>query len=101
MQNRLAILGQEWNDVSRALEWGAACEVVARLQGRWGVRDAYSKAVDDWVVAHPQMPGRHIVIDALEVIDRIAGASSELAELWKGQDVWAKAVADLRARVAG
>jgi hypothetical protein len=82
----------------------AACEVVARLKGQWGERDAYSEAVDAWVVGNPrEVPGAVTAL-ALAAIDRITGEDSELAALWReGEDggaQWIAAVADLRRRVA-
>jgi hypothetical protein len=79
----------------------AACEVLARLKGHWGVRDSYTESMDTWVEEHPMVPPAALVAGALAAIDRISGPSSELAELWEDDDDWRNAVADLRARVAG
>lgn len=91
-------------DRDGAVEALAACEVLARLQGRHGYRDAYTENVDMWCTTHaalvvtPALIGR-----ALAVIDRVLGPSSELAALWDEADGarWRASVADLRARVAG
>jgi hypothetical protein len=94
-------------DASRAEEALAACEVIARLEGNWGTRNSYSRNVDVWVLAHPKLaPPRELVQDALNAIDRIMSAPSELVQLWdetsdaEGAAEWRAAVADLRARVA-
>ncbi len=92
---------EDYLDSDEASTALAACEVVARLQGRWGVRDSYSEELDAWIVAHPQTPSKELIDRAVKVIDRIRGESSELPELWEGQDVWTTAIADLRARVVG
>lgn len=92
---------EDYLDSDEACEALAACEVLARLQGRWGVRDAYSEELDAWIVAHPQTPPKALLDRAVKTIDRICGEKSELPELWEGQDVWVKAIADLRARVVG
>lgn len=60
----------------------AACEIIARLQGRWGKRDAYSEDIDRWVLDHPQQPPEELIRKALLAIDRITGDQSELVKLW-------------------
>ncbi len=40
-------------DASNAL---AACEVLARLNGKPGYKNSYTEKVDDWVAAHPLKP---------------------------------------------
>ncbi len=83
----------------------AACEVLARLQGRHGYRDAYTEAVDAWCAAHAALVVTPALLQrALAVIDRVLGPTSELAALWDegGDDGgWRASVADLRARVEG
>src|SRR5215475_7949654 len=85
----------------------AACEVIARLKGNWGKRDAYTEKVDVWVQANPMQPSPDLVQLALRAIDRIR-SSSELKDLWEegppprtdwGAD-WHKVVEELRERVA-
>jgi hypothetical protein len=91
-------------DSDVACEALAACEVVARLKGNFGVRDAYTEPVDKWVAAHPMVPPHETVARALAAIDRILGPQSELAELWSDSDdarQWRAAVSNLRQRVAG
>jgi hypothetical protein len=85
-----------------AAEALAACEVLARLQGRSGYTNAYTAKVDRWVADHPQTLSSELVNRGDTVIDRILGADSELRELWEeaGDQQWLAAVADLRTRVA-
>lgn len=80
----------------------AACEVLARLQGRWGRRDAYTKTVDTWVEQHPIAPTSALLEKALRALDRVTSAGSELKELWDESDAagWSSSVAELRTRVA-
>jgi 2-methylcitrate dehydratase PrpD len=96
-------VGEDYLDANLGVEALAACEVVARLKGNWGKRDAYTEIVDAWVLAHPEDPSEMLLEGALAAIDRIVRAPSELLELWEEGDVeaWKTAVADLRARVAG
>ncbi|MFO0836482.1 MAG: DUF4259 domain-containing protein [Phycisphaerales bacterium] len=83
----------------------AACEVIARLHGRFGAQNAYSEAVDTWVRAHPMVPDDSIVALANEAIDAVLGKHSELRELWEEGDgdsaAWKASVESLRKRVAG
>lgn len=94
----------EYLDQDAAIEALAACEVLARLQGRYGYRNTNTEDVDDWVAAHPMAPPLALIERALVAIDRIVGKSSELADLWAESPdakAWRKGVADLRERVRG
>ena len=97
-------VGADYVDSDQACEAIGACEVIARLKGNFGVRDAYSEKVDEWVEAHPIAPPEALVQQALQAIDRILSPKSELMELWDEggvNDEWHAKMADLRARVAG
>jgi hypothetical protein len=95
--------GGEYLDADAACEALAACEVVARLEGRPGYTNTYTEKVDQWVEAHPMVPPVEVVTRANAVIDRILGENSELRELWQdaGEEEWLQAVADLRRRING
>jgi len=77
----------------------AACEVIARLKGNWGVKNSYTETVDKWVLAHPQTPPANLVEGANAAIDRVLADDSELKEMWEGNGEWVDAVEDLRRRV--
>jgi hypothetical protein len=80
----------------------AACEVLARLKGQPGYKNAYTKKVDDWVAAHPFKPSGVLVEQALATINRILGDNSELRDLWSNSDEnerWLASVEDLRQRL--
>ena len=82
----------------------AACEVIARSQGRWGVRDAYSEELDAWLEQNPLEIQEDLKKAADDAIARILGPDSELVELWDDggyNESWHEAVDDLRARVKG
>jgi hypothetical protein len=86
-------------DASNAL---AACEVLARLNGKSGYKNAYTETVDEWVAAHPLTPPPELLKRANAAIDRILGETSELKELWSDSDEtenWLTAVEDLRQRL--
>ena len=88
-------------DASNAL---AACEVIARLNGKAGYTNSYTEKVDKWVAAHAAKPSSKLIARADAVIDRILGANSELAQLWGESDesgAWVASVEELRGRVRG
>ena len=87
-------------DVDMGCTAAAACEVLARLQGRSGRKDAMGDLVDQWVRSHPVRPTPAIVQLATNVLDRVA-EGSELALLWRGDSTWLTQVKDLRRRVSG
>lgn len=91
----------DYLDSDEACEALAACEVIARLKGNWGVRNAYTEPVDAWVQAHPLKPSAELIALAIAAIERILGEESELRELWEetGDQEWFEAVKDLRRRV--
>ncbi len=82
----------------------AACEVLARLKGKWGVPNAYSEELDKWIEAHPTPVPDNLKASADSAIERILGENSELPELWdeggRNED-WHRAIDDLRQRIRG
>ncbi|MCC6899205.1 MAG: DUF4259 domain-containing protein [Polyangiaceae bacterium] len=97
------ITASDYLDADEACEALAACEVLARLRGRWGDRTPHTEAVDGWVEAHPMSPPEDLLARAVEAIDRILAEASELRELWDESDEgdkWRATVAELRARLA-
>lgn len=99
--DRVRAVGSDYLDSDAACEGLAACEVIARLKGNWGVRNAYTEPMDKWVKGHASLPFQGLVPPATAVIDRVLTTPSELLELWEEGDLadWKKAVEDLRARV--
>ena len=82
----------------------AAAEVVARLQGNWGPRNAYTEIVDAWVEQSALKVPEDIVAQARAVIKRVLTAPSELLELWQEApefEAWKGLVEGLEERVAG
>lgn len=79
-----------------------AAEVIARLQGNWGLRDAYSEDVDAWVERTKIVPAKELALKAKQALKRITTEPSELLELWQEADEgerWIDAVRDLERRV--
>jgi hypothetical protein len=82
----------------------AACEVVARLQGQWGLKNPYSEALDSWIEANPIVVPDALKRSADSAIDKILGPDSELADLWDDggfNEAWHESVADLQQRIYG
>jgi predicted secreted protein len=75
--------------------------VIARLQGNYGYKNAFTEKVDEWVAAHSLNPSYALLTRAAAVIDRILGEKSELRELWDetGENDWRNAVGNLRQRI--
>lgn len=80
----------------------AACEVIARLKGNWGIRDSFSEQLDLWIEKNPQSPSQELIAEAVKAITKIAGPNSELAELWDEDGYnseWHEQIDDLLERV--
>jgi hypothetical protein len=88
LDNLLAAEADEL-DAADAEEAIAAAEAVARAAGRWGVRNAYSKALDDWI-ERPGKPPAALLAKAHQAVHRIRNAPSELRELWSDSDGFAE-----------
>jgi hypothetical protein len=78
-----AVLETEYLDADVACEGLAACEVIARLKGNFGVQDADTETLDRWVRNHPAMPSDDLVRAALAAIDKILAPRSELLAVWE------------------
>ena len=101
--DELEEVGDEYLDQDQACNALAACEVLARLKGNFGYRNAYTEKVDAWVAAHPHKPSQQLLSRASAAIDRILGDNSELRDLWEesGPDAWRQSVEELRGRLLG
>ena len=81
----------------------AAADILARLGGRFGKRDAYTASIDEWVTQTKLQPGKQLVKKALSAIARILKGPSELMELWRDSDefdAWKASVEELTARLS-
>jgi hypothetical protein len=89
-------------DVPEAEEALAAGEVVARLQGNWGPRNAYTKDVDAWVEQNKFEISEHLVTRAKAAIERVLSPPSELLKLWQETsefEAWRAGLDGLKDRV--
>ena len=94
----------DYLDSYEACQCLAACEVIARAQGKWGLRNSYSEELDRWIEANPIAIPEDLKTAADEAIARILGDDSELVALWDDggrNEVWHGAIDDLRQRVKG
>ncbi len=94
----------DYLDSDEACECLGACEVIARLQGKYGERNAYSEDLDQWIADNPTVVPDDLKAAADSAIERILGPDSELPELWDEggrNESWHKAIDDLRLRVRG
>ena len=94
--------GDEGVEVTEATEAIAAIEVIARLQGNWGERSAYSERLDLWVEANQIQPSTDLVQKAHLAIKCILAENSELHELWQDTEdyvAWLASIAELKHRV--
>ena len=62
---------EEYLDADLGCEALAACEVVARLRGYFGTRNASTGSLDEWVNTHPQEPPPALVQLAHRAVDRV------------------------------
>lgn len=62
---------EDYLDSGEACECLAACEVIARLQGHWGLRNPYSENLDRWVEANPSIVPEELKAAADAAIERI------------------------------
>lgn len=99
--DRVIAVGDDYLESDAACEGLAACEVIARLKGNWGIRNPYTETIDKWIEGHASLPYEGLVPLATAVIDRVLTTPSELLELWEEGDAteWKRAVQDLRVRV--
>ncbi|HEX8604347.1 MAG TPA: DUF4259 domain-containing protein [Pseudoduganella sp.] len=84
----------------------AAVETLLRLEGRGGVEDDDSAAIDEWVqvVKDKYKPRKDLQEKAVRVLDLVLSERSELRELWQDSehfDAWRATVDGQKARLQG
>lgn len=97
-----ALVESDYLDAADAAIALAAIEVIARLNGNWGDRNAYTEPVDDWVAQVNVQPGPELLARARAAIDRILSKDSEMLELWQDSgdyEDWLGSVENLRSRI--
>ena len=98
---RVANFGDEYLEAPEASEALAAADIVARLKGNWGQRDAYTAKLDTWVEQSRLSPGTDMIVAARNAVQRVVTEPSELMELWEEGDAteFRQAVDELASRL--
>ena len=78
--------GSELIEAPDAEEAIAAADTIARLKGRFYVRNSSTESVDKWVAGHKLEPPQELVDAAIKAIERILTPPSELLELWEDSE---------------
>ena len=94
--------GSEYLEAPEAEEAIAAADALARLRGKFYVRNSYTESLDNWVAGHPIAPPKELLNTAIRAIDRILTEPSELLELWGESEKfgeWKKHLTDLQERL--
>jgi hypothetical protein len=76
-----------------------ACEVIARLNGRFGFKSKTSKVIDSWADENPGIVSDSLRQKAIGVIDKILSSQSEWMHLHKHNSSWMSEVSDLKNRL--
>ena len=94
--------GDSYLEAPEASEALAAADIVARLKGNFGKRDAYTEIIDAWVSGIKLTPSNDLVEKARRAVDRVLTEPSELLELWSEAEelgAWKSAVNEVLARL--
>ena len=94
--------GAELIEAPDAEEAIAAADTIARLKGRFYVRNSSTESVDRWVAGHKLKPPQELVDAAIKAIERILTRPSELLELWEDSEdfeSWNQHMEDLKTRL--
>ena len=97
-----ALADSDYLDAADAAIALAAIEVIARLNGNWGDRNAYTEPVDAWIAQVNVQPEPELLARARAAIDRILSEDSEMLELWQDSgdyEAWLGSVENLRSRI--
>jgi hypothetical protein len=101
--NRALAVGDDYLEAADAEEGIAAAEAVARLLGNFGVRNDYTRPMDDWVSWMPEKPSLELLSKAWRIVERVQRKPSELLDSWTASDkaeAWSRTLADLMVRLA-
>ncbi|HME23798.1 MAG TPA: DUF4259 domain-containing protein [Acetobacteraceae bacterium] len=100
--DRVLGVGDGYLEADDAQEAVAAVEAVARLQGRFGTRNAYTTTIDGWVNGMGIRPSQQLISKAKQALARIQQEPSELLEGWEGSTdvhLWRQALSELDSRI--
>jgi hypothetical protein len=100
--DRILGIGADYLDATDAQEAIAAAEAVARLQGKFGVRNAYTQNIDEWVARLGAKPSPQLAQKARDVLMRIQQQPSGLLDAWSespNAERWKQSVSALALRI--
>jgi hypothetical protein len=100
--DRALACGDAKLEAADAEEGIAAAEAVARLLGNFGVRNDYSRPMDDWVSWMPEKPSLPLLEKAWRIVARVQQAPSILLDEWTASgrgELWSRSLADLKLRL--
>jgi hypothetical protein len=100
--DRALASGDDMLEAPEAAEGIAAAEAVARLLGNFGVRNDYTRPMDDWVSWMTETPSPALVAKARRIVARVQQKPSELLDAWLANEdgeVWLRSLARLAARL--
>ena|ERR1051326_3875300 len=101
--DRALAAGEFYLEAFDAQEGIAAAEAVARLLGNFGVRNEYTRTMDDWVSWMTETPRPELVSKARRIVARVQQPPSELLDSWTDSDeaeAWSRSLANLSARLS-
>ncbi len=81
-----AVFDDDYIDGDVGSEAIAAIDTLARLKGKFGVKNSYTETVDRWVLKNKLEPSINLIEKSNKAIKAILGKTSELAELWSDSD---------------
>lgn len=100
--NHILEIGADYLESPDAEEALAAAEVVARLCGKCGEKNAYTAKIDEWVSQCKVAPDATLIKNAHDSILRVMEEPSELLELWgesEDFEAWKKNLEQLLTRL--
>ena len=100
--DKIHAAGGDYLEAPDAEEAIAAADALARLRGKFYVRNSYTESLDNWVAGHRITPPKELLDSAVRAIARILTEPSELLELWGESDKfdeWKKHLTDLQERL--
>jgi hypothetical protein len=99
---KIEAAGDEYIEAPDAEEAIAAADTLARLKGKFYVKNSHTEAVDDWVAEQQLTVPPDLIELAVHAIERIQSEPSELLELWEESDdydSWKKHLDSLKKRL--
>jgi len=95
--DRVIQAGDSYLEAPDGEEGLAAADIIARLKGNFGVRNAYTEPIDAWAAQCKLSPDTALVEKARRAVARIQTEPSELLELWSESEEAAAWKASLQA----